>query len=71
MRLYADDAHAPGDRLELDLFLPDQGEINCRVEVVWVEPLPPDAPARFDIGVKFVELADGDRERLAATLKQE
>lgn len=71
MRLFADDPHVPGDRLELDLFLPDQGELTCRVEVVWVEALPPDGPARFDIGVKFVEIEDADRERLAAALKHD
>ena len=71
MRLFADESHEVGDRLELELFLPDQSEVTCRVEVVWVESLPPDAPARFDIGVKFVELAAADRSRLSATLKHE
>lgn len=71
MRLFADESHDVGDRLELELFLPDQSEVTCRVEVVWVVALLPGAPARFDIGVKFVELADADRKRLSATLKHE
>ncbi len=71
MRLYADELHAAGDRLELDLLLPDQRELTCPVEVVWVDALAPDAPARFDIGVKFVELAATDRQRLSAALKQD
>lgn len=68
MRLYADDAHVPGDRLELELLLPDGSELTCLVEVVWVEALAVDAPARFDVGVKFVGLGPVDRQRLAAAL---
>ena len=71
MRIYADEVYTVGDRLELDLFLPDHTELTCRVEVVWVEALAADAPARFDIGVKFVEPSEVDRQRLSAALKQE
>src|SRR5206468_9284040 len=68
IRLYADDPHSAGDRLELELFLPDQSEIICRVEVVWIETLTLGGPARFDVGVKFVEISAPDRERLSALL---
>jgi hypothetical protein len=71
MRLYTDDAPAVGDRLELELFLPDQIEITCRVEVVWLEGLPDGAPARFDVGVKFVEISPADRARLSTALARE
>ncbi len=68
MRLYADEAPAAGDRLQLELFLHDQSELTLRVEVVWVEELPEGSPARFDVGVKFVELSEADRARLSTTL---
>jgi hypothetical protein len=71
MRLYADEAPAPSDRFELELFLPDQTELTCHVEVVWVDKLPPGSPAGFDVGVKFVEIAEADRARLSAVLKKE
>jgi Tfp pilus assembly protein PilZ len=71
IRLYADDPHTVGDRLELELFLPDHGEVTCRVEVVWIETLPVGAPARFDVGVKLVAISDADRARLAAVLEKE
>jgi len=70
MRLYADEAPSTGDRLELELFLPDQSELTCRVEVVWVEGLPEGAPARFDVGVKFVEISAADARRLDTVLRQ-
>lgn len=69
MRLFADEAPGHGDRLELELFLPGEIEITCRVEVVWTEELPEGAPARYDVGVKFVDIGPEDRARLAAVLK--
>jgi hypothetical protein len=68
VRLYADEAPNPGERLELELFLPDHSELTCRVEVVWVEPLGMGAPARFDVGVKFVGISPVDEQRLASVL---
>jgi len=71
LRVYADDPPMSGDRLELELFLPDQSEVMCTVEVVWVEELPEGSPARYDIGVKFVTISPGDRERLSTVLQSE
>jgi PilZ domain len=71
LRVYADEAPQAGDRLELELFLPDQSEVTCTVEVVWVDPLPEGSPARFDVGAKFVSIGAAERERLQAVLKVE
>jgi hypothetical protein len=69
VRVYADEAPATGDRLELELFLPDESALICTVEVVWIEPLPDGAPARFDIGARFVKLTAEDQSRLATVLQ--
>ena len=69
LRIYADDPPETGDRLELELFLPDQSELTCIVEVVWVDDLPEGSPARHDVGVKFVTIHPEDRQRLEAVLK--
>jgi hypothetical protein len=69
VRLFADEPPAVGDQLELELYLPDQSELTCRVEVVWTEALPEGSPARFDVGVKFVDIDPNARSRLAAVLK--
>ena len=71
MRIFADEPPAAGDRLELELFLPDESEVTCRVEVVWVEPLASGAPARYDVGVKFVGIAQDDLRRLTVVLERE
>ena len=68
VRVYADEAPPAGDRLELELFLPDETALVCTVEVVWVEPLPDGSPARFDVGARFVKLSPDDRARLAVVL---
>lgn len=70
VRVYADEAPAAGDRLELELFLQDETALTCTVEVVWVEPLPDGSPARFDVGARFVKLSEDDRARLATVLKE-
>lgn len=71
MRLYADETPELGDRLELELFLPDERVAVCQVEVVWVDELPPGSPARFDIGVKFIAVAEEVRVLLAQILHDE
>ncbi len=71
LRLYTDESSSVGDRLELELFLPDQTEISCNVEVVWVETLPEGAPARYDMRVRFSEIAPGAQARLSSVLTQE
>ena len=71
LRLYSDDLVAPGERLELELFLGDKGGVVCTVEVVWADELGPDAAARYDIGVKFVQIAAQDREKLSGILVAE
>ena len=70
VRLYADHPHALGERLELELFLPDHAALTCGAEVVWMEALPMDAPARFEVGVKFVRISPEDQARLAAIVEE-
>ena len=71
MRIYSDDPVKLGSLLELDLFLPDHAGCTCKAEVVWVEELPPGAPALYDVGLRFTELAEADKARLAGVLQPE
>jgi c-di-GMP-binding flagellar brake protein YcgR len=70
MRIYSDEPVQKGTRLELELFLPDNTSVTCKVEVVWVEKLAADAPARHDVGLKFLDIRAVDRDRLAAVLDE-
>ena len=70
MRIFSDDPVKIGSLLELDLFLPDQTSVTSKAEVVWVEELPAGAPALYDVGLRFTELSDADRARLALVLER-
>jgi c-di-GMP-binding flagellar brake protein YcgR len=71
MRLWLDDPIEPGDQLELDLTLPEGPPLFCTAEVVWVIAAADGAPARHDVGVRFVRIREGDKARLAKLLAQE
>ncbi len=65
LRIYSDEAMAKGAKLEVELFLPDTTSITCKVEVAWIEALPAGAPAKHDVGLKFIDIRSDDQVRLA------
>jgi hypothetical protein len=68
MRVYSEERFPLGTRLDLDVLLPDSSQVRCWAEVVWLVELPADAPATFDVGLKFTDMAPEDIQRLAAVL---
>jgi hypothetical protein len=55
LRCFSDDERRKGERLELELCFPDGRTAILLAEVVWAERLPPGAPARFDVGMHYVD----------------
>ncbi len=68
MRIYSDGVIKKGTKLELELFLPDASSVTCKVEVVWIDALPVGAPAKHDVGLKFIEIRTEDKAKLASVL---
>jgi hypothetical protein len=68
LRAYSDDPLKPGRLLEMDVFFPDGGEITALVEVEWCDPLPRAEPARFDVGLRIVQIDRAARTRLERVL---
>ncbi len=68
-RIYSDEALKIGERLEIELFLPEPPSISCLVEVAWITDLGKEAPARFDVGLKFLEVPPDALRRLAHVLE--
>jgi c-di-GMP-binding flagellar brake protein YcgR len=68
MRVFTDDDIAVGSRLEMDVMLPGDSTVRCWAEVVWVDKLESTAPARFDVGLRFTDMAEPDIQRLASVL---
>lgn len=57
MRVYSDDPHPLGDKLEIDLFSADGDDfVTCLTEVVWLREIPGGTPARYDVGLRFLEI---------------
>lgn len=71
-RVYSDDDIPVGTRFDIELFLPDGNSLNCLAEVMWVRPLvESDAPAKFDVGLGFLDVPQGDLETLRHLLLPE
>ena len=59
VRIYSDDKLRVGELLKMEFFLPDVEPVTYTAEVVWIVPLPTGSPARFDVGLKFMQLEPG------------
>jgi len=70
LRAYSDDAHRVGERLELELLFPDGHGATVLAEVVWIEALPDGAPARYDVGMRFVQMDPDDQAAIARLLQE-
>lgn len=68
LRAYSDEARRTGERLELELSFGDGDPATVLAEVVWIETLPEGAPARYDVGMRFIDATDADQERIARAL---
>lgn len=68
MRVYSDEDFSVGTRLDLDVLIADQEPVRCWATVVWRTGLGEGAPAKFDVGLKFTDLAPSDIQRLAGVL---
>lgn len=68
MRVFADEDFAVGTTLDLEVMTPEGAPIRCWARVVWRVELDGQSPARFDVGLKFVDMAEDDVQRLAQVL---
>lgn len=56
LRTYSDQEYQVGAFLSLDIFFSGVAPVTLSTEVMWVKVLGPGAPARFDVGLAFVDL---------------
>ncbi|MFN3531697.1 MAG: PilZ domain-containing protein [Candidatus Brocadia sp.] len=70
IRVYSDKTFKVGERLEIELFLPDNSSITCNVKVVWMNQLG-GSTAKYDVGLQFLEIEGDDLRHLAGILKQQ
>ena len=67
--VYTDDKHRVGEHLELELFLPTGDTVTLDTVIVWIDPLAATEPAKFEIGLQYVDIAASDLARIEAVLK--
>jgi len=60
----------PGQHLDVELLLPDQWLVISGAEVVWIvrPEAERDAATDYEMGLRFVDMAAGDRRHLATLL---
>ena len=68
LRVYSDEKHKVGQTLEIELVLPSGGTLILTTAVVWVESLPKGSPARFDLGLRYLELSPEEADQLDQVL---
>lgn len=71
VRVFSDDKYRVGQYVKLEFFADGVEPFTYTAEVVWIETLPKGEPAKYDVGLKFVDLAPGALETLAKLLGPE
>ena len=70
LRVYSDDPFEVGERLQLELLLPPNGqEVSALARVAWIKRLPDDAPAVFDVGFELLIVDDDGLKHLGRVLE--
>jgi hypothetical protein len=70
VRIFSDEPMVVGALLKMEFFLQDVEPVTYTGEVVWIEALPPGSPAKFDVGLKFIQLDPGALQLLLKVLGQ-
>ncbi len=68
VRVYSDETLTLDERLEIELFFADNTSMSCTVKVVWVNLLADDSPARYEVGLEFIDIDPHHLRRLESLL---
>ena len=71
VRVYSDDRYRVGELMKMEFFAPDVPPVTYTAQVVWIDALPAGQPAKFDVGLKFVDLSPEALRFLATVLGPE
>jgi hypothetical protein len=71
VRVYSDDTYRLGGLVKMEFFVEGITPVTYTAEVVWIEALKPGDPAKFDVGLKFVNLAPDAIQFLKSVLGPE
>jgi hypothetical protein len=71
VRVYSDDEYRVGDLVKLEFFVVDAPPVTYTAQVVWLDSLLSGRPARFDVGLKFIDLSPEALKFLTGVLAPE
>ena len=69
--MYSDEPYRLGALVKLEFFVHAGEPLTYTAEVVWLEKLSADSPAKFDVGLKFVDLEPEGLDFLMTLLSPE
>src|SRR5262245_56974458 len=70
-RVYSDDRLKLGRQLRLELLAGPDSTVQVLARVVWIDELGPGDPARYDVGLEFLDVPAEMTSRLAAILQKD
>jgi hypothetical protein len=70
LRIHSDEKLKVGKRVEFELMLPDDTILTCIVRIVWRRPLPVGSDAKYDIGLRFIDVSDDKLQQLSEFLEK-
>jgi c-di-GMP-binding flagellar brake protein YcgR len=69
VRVYSDERYEVGQKLELELFFPNDVSGKSIARVVWIKELPPGSGAVYDVGLEFLEIPEKAIKEFLAVFK--
>jgi PilZ domain len=71
VRVYSDELYKKGSLVKMEFFVEGGPPVTYTAEVVWVDTLGKDGPAKYDVGLKFVDLRPDALQFLVTVLGPE
>jgi hypothetical protein len=70
-RVYSDDRMKLGTSLQLELLAGPDSTVQVLARVVWIDKLEQGRPARYDVGLEFLDVPEEMTSRLGAILQKD
>ena len=70
-RVFSDDRMKVGSKLNLELLPDPDTSVQVLARVAWIDELENGAPARYDVGLEFLDVPEEMVSRLAAILQRD
>lgn len=68
LRMYSDEPLVCGDHLKLELIFPNGQDRSFTAEVAWLDELPQPGPARYDVGLRVLDIDAATKMLIASVL---